>query len=323
MQGDSGDKMTGTYRVGITGAAGYIGSRVTINLLKEGQEVVPVDNFHSPQIDEIPETDIHDVDIRDRGALRRVFGDVDAVMHLAAISGVQECRDDPETAFDVNVTGTENVAWLCREQGVALIFPASMAVIGNPRRFPITSNHPLDPLNLYGLTKAMGMENVEWLARDSFPAHIYIKSNLYGNHYVEEEEVTKHTVINVFVEKALNGESLTVHEPGTQARDFIHVRDVARAYTESLDVLMAGGGSGAETFPLASGECMSVLEIAETVQRVVREERGYEPGIEMVENPRESETEATDFDVDTREAERVIGFEVEHDVESTVREMVG
>lgn len=314
--------MTETFDVGVTGAAGYIGSRVTIDLLEEGHEVVPVDNFHSPQVDDIPGVNIHGVDVRDRDSLRGVFESVDAVMHLAAISGVTECSDDPETALEVNVAGTENVAWLCREQGSAMVFPASMAVIGDPGEFPINSDHSLDPLNLYGLTKAMSMEDVEWLAQDSFPAHVYIKSNLYGNHYVEGEEVTKHTVINVFVEKALNREPLTVHKPGTQARDFVHVKDVAKAYTLSLDVLMESDGMGAESFTVASGECMSVLEIAETVQRVVEEERGYMPEIEMVENPRGSETEATDFSVDTSEAERKIGFTAEHDVESSVREMV-
>lgn len=310
-----------SFQVAVTGAGGYIGSRVAADLLIEGHDVVALDNGHAAQVESIEGVDIRDVDVRDRDVLTSAFEGVDAVMHLAAISGVQECSDDPETAFDVNVVGTENVAWFCRQNGVPLVFPCSMAVIGDPVEFPITSDHPRDPLNEYGLTKVMAEEDIGWLARESFAAHVYLKSNLYGSHEVDGVRVGKRTVINIFVERALEREPITVHKPGTQARDFIHVEDVSRAYLRSLQVLL-GADDGAETFPVASGECMSVREIAETVQRVVREERGYEPEIEMVENPRDSETAAGDFTVDTTEAREEIGFEAGRDVESAVREMV-
>lgn len=305
----------------VTGAAGYIGSRVTANLLEDGHEVIPIDNFYSAQVDRFNGVEILDVDVRNRERLREVFDGVDAVMHLAAISGVEDCRNEPTTAFDVNVGGTENVAWLCQEYKTPLVFPASMAVIGDPVEFPITSEHPRKPLNLYGLTKTMSEEDVKWLAKDSFPAHIYVKSNLYGNHYVGEK-VTKRTVINIFVDKALKHEPLTVHKPGTQARDFIHVKDVAEAYTKSLKELLDTDRTGAETFPIASGECMSILEIAETVQEIMEEEHGYRPEIELIENPRGSETEASDFEVDTSEAINEIGFSAEHSIRMTVREMI-
>jgi UDP-glucose 4-epimerase len=67
---------------------------------------------------------------------------------------------------------------------------------------------------------------------------------------------------------------------------------------------------------------MSVLELAETVQAVVEEERGYRVDIEMVENPRGEETAAEDFTVDTSEARDAIGFEARESVEDTVREIV-
>jgi UDP-glucose 4-epimerase len=159
------------------------------------------------------------------------------------------------------------------------------------------------------------------LAEGEFPAHVYIKSNLYGHHELGGETVGKNTVINVFVDKALNEEPLTVHEPGTQARDFIHVKDVARAYALSLDELV-GSEDGATTFTLASGDDRSVLDIAEVVQEIVAEECGRDVPIEMVENPRESETEVSDFTVDTAEAADAIGFEPEYDIERAVREMV-
>lgn len=316
--------MSETRRVGVTGAAGYIGSRVTAILLGAGHDVVPIDDFSEGGVARVRGVAVRECDVRDRDAVREEFNDVEAVLHLAAVSGVQACDEDQENAFDVNVGGTENVAWFCREQGLPLVFPCSMAVIGDPVEFPITASHPRRPRNFYGTTKAMGEEDIHMLARDAFPAHVYLKSNLYGHHEIDGRTVGKRTVVNIFVEQALSGESLTVHEPGTQARDFIHVKDVARAYALSLDALFAAGSheDGATSIPIASGDCRSVLDIAETVKRIVEEERGTAPEIELVENPHGDETVGEDFTVDTGAASERIGFETHHTIEGTIREMV-
>ena len=313
--------MAETFDVCVTGAGGYIGSRVVVELLDAGHDVTAVDNYRSAQVDEIDGVRVEEADVRDRDAVREAVDGSDAVTHLAAVSGVQDCDENPEEAFDINVGGTENVAWVCRDRETPLVFPCSMAIIGDPVEFPITSDHPRSPLNHYGRTKAMGEDDVHALAEGAFPAHVYMKSNLYGGHEVGGTRVSKGTVINIFVEKALNREPLTVHEPGTQARDFVHVKDVARAYLQSLEKLV-GAEDGATTLPIASGECMSILGLAETVQEVVEEERGYTVEIEMVENPRGDESAADDFTVDTSEAREAIGFEAQESVEETVREIV-
>ncbi|MDZ7687750.1 MAG: NAD-dependent epimerase/dehydratase family protein [Halobacteriales archaeon] len=313
--------MTETFDVCVTGAGGYIGSRVTKLLLDEGHDVTPVDNFRSAQVKEIDGMRVEEGDVCDREHVREAVEGSDIVTHLAAMSDVGECEENQEEAFDINVRGTENVAWVCREQETPLIFPCSMTVMGNPVELPITSDHPRSPLNHYGRTKAMSEEDIGWLAEEAFPAHVFVKSNLYGHHRIGDVSVGKRTVINIFVEKALNEEPLTVHEPGTQARDFVHVKDVARAYMYSLEDLV-DAEDGARTVPIASGECMSVLELAETVRDIVEEERGYTVEIEMVENPRGTETVSEDFVVDTDEARDAIGFEAEYTVEDAVREMV-
>lgn len=314
--------MTETHTIGITGAAGYIGSRVTNNLLDAGHDVVPVDNFYAAQVEEIDGREILNGDVRDASMLEERFADVDALFHLAALTGVQECDENEDEAFEVNVRGTENVAWFCRNNDVPLVFPCSMAIVGEPVELPITSDHPRDPVNAYGLTKEMSEDDIHSLARRSFPAHVLMKSNLYGHHEIGGQSIGKRTVINVFVEKARNDETLTVHEPGTQARDFVHVKDVARVYERSLETLMDDPDDGATTLPVASGEDMSVLDLANLVQRVAREERGYEPDVELVENPRGEEAAGSDFSVDTSEARETIGFEATHSVEETIRDLL-
>lgn len=313
--------MSETLSVGITGAGGYIGSRVAVELIEDGNNVLPVDNFYDAKTEEIVGNEIIEADIRSRPQLRKVFEGVDAIMHLAAISGVEDCEQHPELAYDTNVIGTENVAWLCREWGIPLVFPASMAMIGDPVEFPITSDHPRNPLNLYGRTKWMSELDIHALASDSFPSLVLMKSNLYGYHELEGRSIGKPTVINIFVESALAENPLRVHEPGTQTRDFIHLNDVARVYRLALEYLRSAP-NGSRTLPIASGECRSVLEIAEIVQSVTEETHDVRVPIEFVENPREAETEVKDFTVDTSLAREVIGFEAEHTVEDTIRSMV-
>ncbi|MFB6283484.1 MAG: NAD-dependent epimerase/dehydratase family protein [Halobacteria archaeon] len=309
----------------VTGAAGYIGSRVAKDFLEAGHDVVPVDDFSYGDVKEIEGVAVENLDVRDRSQLREVLDGVDAVCHLAAVSGVEECQEEWEHAFDVNVGGTENVAMHCREMDIPLVFPCSMAVIGDPSELPITSEHPRDPLNNYGLTKVMSENDIEELSSrgdEGFSAVTFMKSNLYGHHTLDGRSIGKSTVINIFVDRAIDGKPLSVHEPGTQARDFIHVKDVSRAYLDAVDYLLSNDGGGAETVPLASGECMSVLDLAELVQRVAEEELEEAPKIEMVENPRSGEAVSDDFTVDTDEAREKLGFETKFSVEDAVREML-
>lgn len=313
--------MSEIKRIGVTGAGGYIGSRVAAAFKERGNGIVPIDNFYESQVETIGETPILEIDVRDREALRTAFEDVDAIMHLAAITGVPECEANPEAAFDINVGGTENVAWVCREREIPLVFPASMAVVGDPVDLPVSAEHPRAPLNLYGRTKQMSEDDVHALAEGSFPALVLIMSNLYGHHELDGRTIGKRTVMNIFVERALAGEPLTVHEPGTQARDFIHVHDAARAYVVGLEYL-ADASDGAESLPIASGESSSVLQIAQTVQRIVDEELDEQVEIEMVDNPRSSETVSEDFTVETETAERKMGYETKRSIESTIRRMV-
>jgi UDP-glucose 4-epimerase len=176
-----------------------------------------------------------------------------------------------------------------------------MAVLGDPESFPITADLPRDPLNWYGRTKLLGERAVESFAAGAFPAHLFLISNLYGEHEMEGTAVGKPTVINFFVNRALAGETLTVYEPGTQARNFVHVRDVARSYVRSAERVveqLARGETGTETYEIASEDDLGVMEVAKIVQRIAKAERGVGVDVEFVENPRSGETILEEFSVD-------------------------
>ena len=313
------------FTVAVTGAAGYIGSRVLALLAERRPDwsVTALDNFYLGDVERVGDVPVRDVDVRDREALEAALAGADVVLHLAAISGVDDCEDNADLAYETNVQGTENVAWFCRRTGAAMVFPFSMAVLGDPRSFPITVDHPREPMNWYGRTKLASERSIEVFAEGAFPAHQFMISNLYGSHVVEGQRVSKGTVINFFVDRARAGETLTVYEPGSQSRNFVHVNDVARAYLRSADRLrdaLAAGETGSTAFEIASAEDPSVMTIAELVADVASE-TGERPPIEVVENPRAGEETLTEeFAVDTSRARTELGWRAEHTVEGVVRE---
>jgi nucleoside-diphosphate-sugar epimerase len=316
-----------TPTVVVTGAAGYIGSRVVDRLttIHPDWAVRALDDFSVGDVERIGDVHIAEVDIRDRDALESALDGADVVMHLAAISGVETCDDDPDRAYEVNVTGTNNVAWFCRKTGAALVFPFSMAVIGDPTTFPITVDARRAPLNWYGRTKLIGEHTIQDMAAGAFPAHCYLISNLYGEHEVDGRTVSKGTVINFFVNQIFDGGRLPVYEPGTQSRNYVHVDDVARAYVRSGERLLEQlrrGETGVEEYEIAGEEDPSVLEIAEIVRSIAAEETGRDVEVDLVENPRSGETLVEEFGVDTTRVRRELDWTVEHSIEECVRALV-
>ncbi len=318
--------MTDTPHVAVTGAAGYIGSRLVADLDdRTDWDLTPLDNFYKGQVRDVAGHAVADVDIRDRDALEATIAGADAVCHLAAISGVDDCEDDPDLAYEVNVQGTENVAWFCRKTGATMVFPFSMAVLGDPVEFPITVDHPRGPLNWYGQTKYISERAIDLFAEGAFPAVQLMISNLYGDHLVGDQRVSKGTVINFFVDRALADEPLTVYAPGTQSRNFVHVDDVARAMALATEFSLerrAAGDTGSWKYEIATDDDPSVHAVAELVRDAVATHAGREVPIEVVENPREGETMVEAFGVDTSAAETDLGWAPERSVAESIDRLV-
>ncbi|UPM41656.1 NAD-dependent epimerase/dehydratase family protein [Halocatena salina] len=315
---------TTTPHIAVTGAAGYTGSCV----VKRLQEVHPdwqitaLDNFHSGMIRQIDAVDVQHVDIRHRSELADALDGADVVLHLAALSGVEDCDENPDLAYEVNVQGTNNVAWWCHTTGGALVFPFSMAVVGDPTTFPITTDAPRTPLNWYGRSKILGERAIETFADGSFPAHLLMISNVYGAHEIDDTTVSKPVVLNFFVNRALAGEPLTVYEPGTQVRNYVHVLDIAQLYVlcaERLLTQLNDSETGVKRYAIGSEETPSVMEIAQSVKQIAREERNLDPDIELVENPRSGETLTDTFTVDTTNVREQLGWQAERTVEDAIR----
>ena len=118
---------------------------------------------------------------------------------------------------------------------------------------------------------------------------------------------------------------LTVYEPGTQSRNYVHVKDVARVYLRSAELMLDQlemGKTGVWKYEIASDEDPSVMAVAELVQEIAADEASIETEVSLVENPRSGEALVSDFKVDTTKAHNELDWKAIHSVEESVRELI-
>jgi UDP-glucose 4-epimerase len=297
-------------KVGVTGASGFIGGALVPFLARRRYDLRLVDNRTGPV----------EATHRDWPVARREFesdaglallSDCDVVLHLAAVSGVMACARDPEGSARSNVGGTARLVAMCRERRIPLAFASSFAVVGAPEEIPVRESTPARPTHEYARQKAAGENLVAALGREGIvPTAVVRQSNVYGGYRVEGRYISKGNVVQLFAQQAVAGR-LSVNAPGTQRRDFIHIDDVVEHWEAIARFLLRPDASPAPTtFNLASGEALSVLEVAEKVRREFARLRptASPVRIDVVPNPREGiELGEPGFAVDRTETERTLG----------------
>ena len=224
-------------RVLVTGGAGFIGSFLVQELLKEPVgEVIIYDNFSRGRYENIAES-LEDPrcrifedggDIRDTDVLDAAISEADYVFHLAAM-WLLHCRDYPQTAFEVNIRGTYNVLDACVKNRVKkLVFSSSASVYGDAAEIPMKEDHPFNNRNFYGATKIAG-EAMCRAFHDRYGLdYVGLRyMNVYGPH--QDQRSVYSGVIPLMLNKIDQGETPVIHGDGSQAYDFVYVEDVARA----------------------------------------------------------------------------------------------
>ncbi|HIQ12995.1 MAG TPA: NAD-dependent epimerase/dehydratase family protein [Thermoprotei archaeon] len=247
-------------RVLVTGAAGFIGASLYIYLIDKGYEVVGIDSYERPSapllsILERRSLEVYRVDVLDREGLKKVLGDVDGVVHLAAYIDVGESMVQPWKYIYNNVLGTASILDLCREVGInRFIFISSASVYGDPEYLPIDEEHPLKPLSPYGYSKVLG-EYIGKMYSEVYGMDVIILRlfNVYG--FGQSSEYAG--VIAKFIDRVLDGLPPVIYGDGLQTRDFIYVYDVCEAI--SLALRYRGGY---EIFNIASGRDVSIRDLA-------------------------------------------------------------
>ena len=266
-------------KVLITGGAGYIGSIVTEELIKQGEDIIVFDNLYSGHRAAVhPEAIFVQGDLADQAAVRSLFEmyDVAAVMHFASHILVGEAMEQPFKYLRDNVTNGLNLLQEAVVHGVRRFILSSTAnLFGNPQRVPIDEEEQIVPGSPYGESKHVLERTLHWLDR------------LYGFRYAalryfnaagasptgergEDHDPETHLIPLVLKVALGQREKITIFgddyptRDGTCVRDYIHVTDLAQAHILALRALDAGS----RTYNLGNGKGFTVKEVTETCRKV-------------------------------------------------------
>ncbi|MEM2021582.1 MAG: SDR family NAD(P)-dependent oxidoreductase [Zestosphaera sp.] len=246
-------------RVLVTGGAGFIGHNIALHLIREGYDVVVVDNVERSSEHVLKKLSEHGVPVvrADVRSFSR-YGSFEVVVHAAAYVSVEESVREPLKYIENNVLGTARVGYECAMRTLKLIYLSSAAVYGEPVRIPVDEEHPTHPLSPYGLSKLQGEEVLKNFARVYGLKFVVLRLfNVYG----PWQNPAYAGVITNFIERVLRDEPPIIYGDGEQTRDFIYVKDVARV----VKFFVKNNVFNNETYNIGSGTPTSIRELAGTI----------------------------------------------------------
>lgn len=269
-------------KVLVLGGAGYIGSHTVYELIKEGYEVVIIDNLETGYRAAVhKDAKFYEGDLRDKAFLEDVFSkekNIDGVIHFAANSLVGESMTNPLKYYDNNVNGTKVLLEAMIKYGIKnIVFSSTAATYGEPKNIPILEDDPTEPTNAYGETKLAMEKMFKWAAHAHDLHYVSLRyfnaCGAYDTGLIGEAHNPETHLIPIILQVA-NGtrEQINIFgddydtKDGTCIRDYIHVTDLAKAHILAIQYLINGGKS--DIFNLGNGIGFTVKEVIQAAEKV-------------------------------------------------------
>jgi len=256
-------------RILVTGGAGFIGSNVADLLVENGHEVHVMDNLSTGFRENLnPRASFLEMDIRSPEAAEAVrTGGFDILCHHAAQMDVRRSVREPLFDADVNILGTISLLEAARDGGVKRVVYASTggAVYGEPSSIPVREDHPVNPICHYGISKHT-VEHYLFLYRHLYGLDYVVLRypNVYGPRQNPHGEAG---VTAIFSLAYLENRRPRINGDGEQLRDYVHVRDIARANLLAMDT--GNHRISGRIFNIGWGRGRSVKELDSLIRRFV------------------------------------------------------
>ena len=253
-------------KVMVTGGAGFIGSNLVSLLNRKNHKVVVYDNLstgYEKNLSNYDNVDLIVGDIRDENKLHNSMQGCETVFHLAASIGNVNSLRDPVLDSSVNVIGTLNVLNGAKKSGVRkIIYSSSAAIFGDLQYQPIDEKHPCEPDSPYGVSKLAAEKHCLWYGKVYGIDIVCLRYfNAYGvNQRNDEYGSGNQTRTNLL----LRNKQLTIYGDGEQTRDFINVKDIAKA-----NLLAAEQNKVSGVYNIGCGESITINKLSEIMKSIV------------------------------------------------------
>lgn len=261
-------------RVLLTGAAGFIGSHTAEQLIFSGHEVIGLDNLSTGHRSNLANVIGHE-------SFELIIGDVldsefvdsicknfrpDAIIHLAGLVSVVVAQEDTAKNFQLNVQATQVIAENARKNHIKrVVFSSSASVYGDTTEYLINESCPTRPIGMYGAAKLASENLLAGYASSYGMETVCLRYfNVYGDR--QDPKSPYSGVISIFLDRFSNHSPVTIFGDGEQTRDFISVRDVARANRLAATAESVKSGS----LNVCTGKCISINDLAEIFQSFYR-----------------------------------------------------
>jgi nucleoside-diphosphate-sugar epimerase len=257
-----------TSRVLVTGGAGFIGSNLADELIRQGAKVRIIDNLVTGSRENLNDIsgdfEFVEGDLNDEAALARAISDVEVVFHQAALPSVPRSVERPQETHDACVNATFNLLLKAKESGVRrVVYAASSSAYGDQPTLPKVETMIPDPLSPYAAAKLMGeyycrvfsrVYGLETLALRYF--------NVFGPR--QDPSSTYSGVISRFIDALSKGGTPVIYGDGEQTRDFTYIANVVDA---NIKAAQTTSGIG-QVMNVANGERVSLNELLATLKTI-------------------------------------------------------
>ncbi len=217
----------------VTGGAGFIGSNLVDELVRQNHEVIVLDNFSTGRLSNLKHHNkshvkVFKIDISKNSKLDKYFKKIDHVYHLAALADIIPSIENPGKYYKTNVVGTFNILQASVKSKVKkFIYAGSASCYGFPEKFPTDEKAKIKPQYPYAFTKWQGEEMVmHWAKLFNFPAVSMRFFNIYGPR--SRTSGAYGAVFGVFLAQKLANFPLTIVGDGNQTRDFLYIDDLVK-----------------------------------------------------------------------------------------------
>ena len=236
----------------ITGYNGFIGSNL-VNSLSKKSNIIGVSNdiIRNLYVKRCIKKDIRNISVTD------VKENIHDVIHLAAITDVQYCQENPNICFEVNMMGTQKMLEFARKKDSRFTYISTSHVYGIPKLIPIKEKHPRNPTSVYAASKLAGEICCESYARTyGMDISVLRLFSVYG------PNSPKHLVISKIITQLKSQKEIHLGNLSSK-RDFVYIDDVIKA----IELVMKKS-KGFETFNVGTGKSISIYDLCKIIQKI-------------------------------------------------------